>query len=709
MNKIYKSIFNAVRGKWVVVSEATSSYKQPSKTIHNNSSKRCKHVLAVVAIATFFSMPFGSALASTVIMSGKTQTITNANTELEYRVSGTLIVSKDSNIKLNSVKLEEGSSLGIFFKKPGVLENHGTLELETLVASREATLKNFGTLSINEFLYRNPNTQHFINEGKLFWQANYGLPGHFTQTSNTAELHVNAESVLYGSDYTFAESSDQTNKPKLDIEMISPTGEKITVSSNAFTGTVYDFVQNTPEPPPSPNALPPPLLGQVIDGKFVVNNANLSESGKQGFTDYLQNELGLGKNVDIVFNIPLEYSVKGLNQLIDEGYAGYIIPDANIDNGINALESVWVGTDNQGHFPLTIKDSIGISQISTQGLGIGKGKTFTLVNGINHIPNLTLKDGTLNIQGGVFETQWLIGSGNIEVSASSQVVLTERDVGGSDANLEKLHLTNGGKTELYLQYKDESGYSLAKLQVDNKGNLKIKGNIRLKAGTTSNVLQSPIFKNKGTAILDNVITEEGASILNSKGGNIQALALQLNAGSELTNLGEMTLDSLTGWGTIRNKGTLNVSGQLFVPGQSTQYLAGTVNAGDLVIGQTDKPQESSLLALNPMGILMVQGQTFAKKVSFNNGNINVTDGATFALGMSENDYKDFAKEHKDLVKDKTVLVVDKSFDFGENDSLWVGQDKSDKNLALGEKSLVVLTAENLKGQAMFDAKDGATL
>ena len=33
MNKIYKSIYNAVRGTWVVVSEATSSYKQPSKSV----------------------------------------------------------------------------------------------------------------------------------------------------------------------------------------------------------------------------------------------------------------------------------------------------------------------------------------------------------------------------------------------------------------------------------------------------------------------------------------------------------------------------------------------------------------------------------------------------------------------------------------------------------------------------------------------------
>ena len=33
MNKIYKSIYNAVRGVWVVVSEATSSYKQPSKSL----------------------------------------------------------------------------------------------------------------------------------------------------------------------------------------------------------------------------------------------------------------------------------------------------------------------------------------------------------------------------------------------------------------------------------------------------------------------------------------------------------------------------------------------------------------------------------------------------------------------------------------------------------------------------------------------------
>ena len=33
MNKIYKSIYNAARGVWVVVSEATSCNKQQSKEV----------------------------------------------------------------------------------------------------------------------------------------------------------------------------------------------------------------------------------------------------------------------------------------------------------------------------------------------------------------------------------------------------------------------------------------------------------------------------------------------------------------------------------------------------------------------------------------------------------------------------------------------------------------------------------------------------
>ena len=52
MNKIYKSIYNAVRGTWVVVSEATSSYKQPSKSVMD-SAIRCEAPNATVkAIAT---------------------------------------------------------------------------------------------------------------------------------------------------------------------------------------------------------------------------------------------------------------------------------------------------------------------------------------------------------------------------------------------------------------------------------------------------------------------------------------------------------------------------------------------------------------------------------------------------------------------------------------------------------------------------------
>ena len=112
-------------------------------------------------------------------------------------------------------------------------------------------------------------------------------------------------------------------------------------------------------------------------------------------------------------------------------------------------------------------------------------------------------------------------------------------------------------------------------------------------------------------------------------------------------------------------------------------LAGTVNAGDLVIGETSQPQEASLLALNPT-TLMIQGQTFAKNMTFNSGNVQVAEGGTLTQGMDKEAFEKFEKEHKDLVKDKTVLVVDKNFSMGENDSLWVAEDLSDKNLALGD-------------------------
>ena len=439
-------------------------------------------------------------------------------------------------------------------------------------------------------------------------------------------------------------------------------------------------------------------------GHLVITDIAEGTTAADEIRSYFQKQFGTGTTISFKGGVTETAGVTDfvrsmLDTLIARGDVsnGSVLSDVTFSAGGGEF---LVGTNG-------INQDIGFMGIkNASAIKVTDGKTLTLTGGVTNtrmagedIP-IVLQNGTLQLG----DTRLAAGEGiigSIATDAHSSV-----DVAHGHFTLQ--NVTGNG----HIEVGDQGNVTLNTFSttVNNLGVLNTVGDVTINAvdKSKSKALQYA-FRNQGIATLKGVTVSEGAELRNVKDGKVTAGAVKLNAGSELTNLGTMTVDSLTGWGTIRNKGTLNVSGQLFVPGQSTQYLAGTVNAGDLVIGQTDKPQESSLLVLNPMGILMVQGQTFAKKVSFNNGNINVTDGATFALGMNENDYKDFAKEHKDLVKDKTVLVVDKSFDFGENDSLWVGQDKSDKNLALGEKSLVVLTAENLKGQAMFDAKDGATL
>ena len=354
-----------------------------------------------------------------------------------------------------------------------------------------------------------------------------------------------------------------------------------------------------------------------------------------------------------------------------------------------------------------INQDIGFMGIkNATGIKVTEGKKLTLTGGVTNtrlvgedVP-IVLQNGTLQLG----DTRLAAGEGiigSIATDANSTV-----DVAHGHFTLQ--NVTGNGHIEV--GEKGNVTLNTFSTSINNLGVVNAGGDITINAvdKSKSKALQYA-FRNQGTANLKGVTMTEGAELRNAKDGKVTAGALTLNAGSELTNLGTMTLDSLTGWGTIRNKGTLNVSGQLFVPGQSTQVLAGTVNAGELVIGESTKPQASSLLALNPTAILMVQGQTFTNNLTFNSGNVQVAEGATLTQGMDKETFENFEKDHKELIKDKTLLVVDKSFKMGDNDSLWVGQDKSDKNLALGEKSLVVLTAENLKGQAMFDAKDGATL
>ena len=816
MNKIYKSIYNAVRGVWVVVSEATSSYKQPSKSVMD-SAIRCEasnvtaKAITSATVAACLMMGNSASIAADVMwdpielywQGADTLTTTSAS---RHNVGAWDLLTTNDVIKSTSGRAKKIILKGFSSNQPliealseygpALLQNVSGMELileghlgtcldrleyysgTTSAISNSGVMRILGSnVKTGAYGYRDFDHENFTNNSLLI------IEGHKSSAIETLEgqliNEVNGTLYLSGNDAPAIENISilwylggetryaienkgvifinknpwkvKTNGNENDNDKrLGPYVFKnfAGATANVEAGALFNgsYV--------APDATPPKPIDIVLFRKnhtLIVHTNSFAEGGLQtgsltlkdewrkwtswesgstvNFTDIVagtalansilqQFQSAFGSGVSVNFTASggggsnkLNMSI--VNTLISEGKLadGDVITSETLKLNNESFKLANAG----GTFAFNetgFKGILGATDIAVQD-----GKRLTLMGDMvsmamaaratdakptNRITDsaMTLTNGHLNLgiesmtaTGGVLSA--IANDAQSTVNVNNGVYVFESLTGDGQLNV-------GAKGQAYLTGTNNT--------IANAGHLTIEQAFTLKdKGSTFAKIDAPEFRNEGTVVMQDFTVEEGAEFRNVKNGTTTAKAMKLNAGSSLTNLGTMTVDSLTGWGTIRNKGTLNVSGQLFVPGQTTQLLAGTVNAGDLVIGETSQPQEASLLALNPTGTLMIQGQTFAKNMTFNNGNVQVEEGATLAQGMTESSYKDFAKEHESLLKDKTVLVVDKTFSMGENDSLWVAEDLSDKNIALGDKSLIVLTGNNLKGQAMFESKDGSQL
>ena len=605
-------------------------------------------------------------------------------------------------------------------KSPSLKSLGGDYNSESYITNNEgATLRLLGnvqkgTFGINQMTNGDGTYAYVVIQNSGVMELNKNAintfgPGTVT-IANKSGSTVNTEA---GALYLGSYGEPIVGTPQaIPIYVKKVTGETATVQTNAFASNTSS--QNgslTLKDDWKKSAFWE--LGTTVNFTDIVEGTALAESIRQQF------EAAFGTNATLNFTATgggggsSEFTKAIVNTLISEGkFAdGDVITSETLKLNNESFKLANAG-GTFGFNETGFKGILGATDIAVQD-----GKRLTLMGDMvsiamaaratdakptNRITDsaMTLTNGHLNLgiesmtaTGGVLSA--ITNDAQSSVNVNNGVYVFESLTGDGQLNV-------GAKGQVYMTGTDNT--------IANAGHLTIEQAFTLKdKGSTFTKIDAPEFRNEGTVVMQDFTVEEGAEFRNVKNGTTTAKAMKLNAGSSLTNLGTLTVDSLTGWGTIRNKGTLNVSGQLFVPGQTAQVLAGTVNAGDLVIGETSQPQKASLLALNSTGTLMIQGQTFAKNLTFNNGNVQVVEGGTLTQGMDKEAFEKFEKDHKDLVKDKTVLVVDKNFSMGENDSLWVAQDLSDRNLALGDKSLVVLTGNNLKGHAMFESKDGSQL
>ena len=617
-------------------------------------------------------------------------------------------------ISSQAEKQTNGENCGNAIEYMGMSFNGNNFGNTTTILNKKGIMviegdERFGTYGINGFAYV---TSQIINQDLMYLGANaFGdlyLNNVFQNKVGAtvkadARVIFNLSATKDANDQVMAETKQQT------ITILGKDGQIKTTTVDGYV--VLPNEESYPDDTLSPTFNTATIKSDWLKGSsweagghLVITNVAEGTALAKSIRDAFEKQFGTG--TDITF----KGGVSGIGGLTDftSGMLDTLIARGDVSNG-SVLSDVTFSAGG-GEFLVGtngINQDIGFMGIkNASAIKVTDGKTLTLTGGVTNtrmagedIP-IVLQNGTLQLG----DTRLAAGEGiigSIATDAHSTV-----DVAHGHFTLQ--NVTGNG----HIEVGDQGNVTLNTFSttVNNLGVLNTVGDVTINAvdKSKSKALQYA-FRNQGIATLKGVTVTEGAELRNVKDGKVTAGAVKLNAGSELTNLGTMTVDSLTGWGTIRNKGTLNVNGQLFVPGQTTQVLAGTVSAGDLVIGETSQPQEASLLALNPTGTLMIQGQTFAKNMTFNSGNVQVVEGGTLTQGMDKDAFEKFEKEHKDLVKDKTVLVVDKNFSMGENDSLWVAEDLSDKNLALGDKSLVVLTGNNLKGHAMFESKDGSQL
>ena len=530
--------------------------------------------------------------------------------------------------------------------------NYANTVIDSLVGeSSRSLISNDGYLEL-----------HTVTDGSNFKIQNRGtlsLVGtdmrklNLEQYDRDAVTHVDIN-ALKASGFNIIKSSSAGATSSMVI--IDAQGQEKTIQSSAFKANdAYTIKQ-----------LPPSFsLGSINKGQLIIDGGYIDEAGQA----VLKNLVGGTSTVTVTEKGSISIDHAGVNRFIAEGYGGSILK-----NGVfNAGAELIVGANR----PNGVTDSIGFKEVIVDKLGIESGKKLTLlgaVGGQYHYNALNLANGTLKL-----------GEGTYTVDAADIV-----------ANHGGELITDKGTT---LSIASLTGNGA--LKVNNKGKLSVGSDLTLTASDASTMIAEPAFRNEGTVNLQGLTVQEGVEYRNVRDAQTVAKSVVLDAGSSLTNLGTMNVTSLTGWGTIRNKGTLNVNGQLYMPAQTQQTMAGTVSTSSLKIGGEEQPSVQTLASGDfPSTSLTVQGQIYSDNVALNDALVTVQRGATLTSGLTRGEY--FNALHGQQAEDLAGLGVSRTIGLSEQDRLVIGTSATDANLSLGSDSLTILSGDRLRGHAMFE-------